>query len=82
MGNLIAKSTSIANQDIYITCLDKMEKGYANPHYHTTTCKKCKLNIHYNFTNTNLICEDNCFNCENIDNHYIIDILPSVPLSS
>ena len=83
MGNFITKSSTPIKKDIYITCLDKMEKGFATPVYHTTTCKKCKLNIHYNFINTNLIYENNCFNCETNYNHdYIIDILPAFPINS
>jgi len=29
MGNFIAKTSTPTNKDIYITCLDKMEKGFA-----------------------------------------------------
>jgi len=76
MGNFIPKSTPI-KQDIYITCLDKMEKGYATPSYHTETCNNCKLNIHYNFVTTNLVNKHNCFNCEsNYKDNYTIDIHP------
>ena len=83
MGNFITKSSTPIKKDIYITCLDKMEKGFATPVYHTTTCKNCKLNIHYNFINTNLIYENNCFNCEtNYNQDYIIDVLPNIPVSS
>ena len=82
MGNFITKSSTPINQDIYITCLDKMEKGYASPVYNTTTCKNCNISIHYNFTNTNLFNKNTCFNCENTNQHYIIDILPTVPISS
>jgi hypothetical protein len=82
MGNFIAKTSTPTNKDIYITCLDKMEKGFATPVYQTSTCKKCKINIHYNFNNTNLFNKNTCFNCENISEHYIIDVLPTVPISS
>jgi hypothetical protein len=83
MGNFIAKSTTNANQDIYITCLDKMEQGLATPVYHTSTCTNCKFNIHHNFHTNNLIHKNSCFNCEtNYKSDYIIDILPMVPISS
>lgn len=63
MGNFITKSSTLIKQDIYITCLDKMEKGYASPVYQTNTCKKCKINIiHYNFNNTNLFTPFNISN--------------------
>lgn len=49
MGNFISNTTtSTLNNDIYITYLDKMEKGYATPVYNTNICKKCKINIHSN----------------------------------
>ena len=81
MGNFITKSSTPIKKDIYITCLDKMEKGFATPVYQISTCKKCKINIHhnihYNFTNTKLINNNTCFNCEtNYNQDYIIDILP------
>ena len=83
MGNLITKSSISNNQDIYITCLDKMEKGFATPVYHTTTCKNCNFNIHHNFKTNNLIHKNSCFNCEtNYNQDYIIDVLPTVSVSS
>jgi len=85
MGNIIPKSTTTItpiHKDIYITCLDNMEKGYNTSFYNTTTCKKCNINIHYNYTNTNLFNKDNCVICENTNQHYIIDILPSVHINS
>lgn len=49
MGNFISNTTtSTLNNDIYITYLDKMEKGYATPVYNTNICKNCKTNIHSN----------------------------------
>lgn len=85
MGNLITRSSKRDINDIYITCLDKMEKGYAVPTYHKATCKQCQINIYqnFNFNNTNLIDKnDTCFNCKNNKNDYIIDILPSISISS
>ena len=83
MGNFITKSSTPIKKDIYITCLDKMEKGFATPVYHTTTCKNCNFNIHHNFKTNNLIHKNSCFNCEtNYKPDYIIDILPTLPISS
>jgi hypothetical protein len=49
MGNFISNTTnSTLNDDIYITYLDKMEKGYATTVYNTNICKNCKTNIHSN----------------------------------
>ena len=71
MGNQINKIN--IQDDIYITCLDDMEKGKCKSIYQSRECLKCNTKINYNCSEKTLFYNNNCLFCVKVSENQIFN---------